>query len=91
MFLVFWQFVFETAANDTKKEGPSVMGMYGTSRHWSLSPIFVLQDKTEMPVLVCMVITYYSKSKGQQSKVANSARGQLKRENKHFPFPIRAR
>ena len=56
---------------------------------WLISPIFVLQDKTEMPVHVCMVITYYSKSNGQPSKVvSNPAHGQLNRENKHFPVPF---
>ena len=38
---------------------------------------------------VCMVMTQ-DKSKGQPGKVANVARGQLNRENGHFPVPIRA-
>ena len=32
----------------------------------------------------------YSKSIDQPGKVANPARGQLDRENKHFPVPVRA-
>ena len=32
----------------------------------------------------------YSESKDQPSKVANRARGQLKRENEYFPLPVRA-
>ena len=36
---------------------------------------------------VCMVITY-SKRKDQPGKVANSARGQLNRENEHFSVPV---
>ena len=39
--------------------------------------------------LVCMVITY-SRSMDQPGKVANLARGQPKRENEHFPVPVRA-
>ena len=38
---------------------------------------------------VCMVITC-NKSKDQPGKVANPARGQLNRENKYFPLPVRA-
>ena len=38
---------------------------------------------------VCMVITY-SKGKDQPGKVANLTRGQLNRENEHFPVPVRA-
>ena len=38
---------------------------------------------------VCMVITY-CKSMNQPGKVANPARGQLNRENEHFPVPVRA-
>ena len=37
-----------------------------------------------------MVITYSKKSKDQPGKVANPARGQLKRENEYFPVPVRA-
>ena len=36
-----------------------------------------------------MVITC-SKSMDQPGKVANPARGQLKRENEYFPVPVRA-
>ena len=36
---------------------------------------------------VCKVITY-SKSKGQQGKVANPACGQLNRENDFFAAPV---
>ena len=36
-----------------------------------------------------MVITY-SKIMDQPGKVANPARGQLNRENKYFPVPVRA-
>ena len=32
----------------------------------------------------------YSKSMDQPGKVANRARGQLKRENEYFPVPVRA-
>ena len=32
----------------------------------------------------------YSKSMDQPGKVASPARGQLDRENKHFPVPVRA-
>ena len=32
--------------------------------------------------------TYYSKSMDQPGKVANPARGQLNRENEHFPVPV---
>ena len=32
----------------------------------------------------------YSKSKDQQGKVANPARGQLNKENELFPVPVRA-
>ena len=39
---------------------------------------------------VCMVITC-SKSMDQPGKVTNPARGQLNRENNHFPVPVRAR
>ena len=38
---------------------------------------------------VCMV-TIYSKSKDQPSKVINPARGQLNRENEFLPVPVRA-
>ena len=38
-------------------------------------------------VYVCMVVTN-SKSKNQPGKVANPARGQLKRENEYFPVPV---
>ena len=38
---------------------------------------------------VSMVITH-SKSKDQSGKVANPARGQLNRENKHFSVRVRA-
>ena len=38
-------------------------------------------------VAVCIT---YSKSKDQPGKVANPARGQLNRENEHFPVPVRA-
>ena len=38
---------------------------------------------------VCMVITY-SKGKDQSGEVANSARGQLNRENDFLPVPVRA-
>ena len=37
----------------------------------------------------CMVITY-SKGKGQLGKVADPARGQLKRENEYFPVLVGA-
>ena len=36
-----------------------------------------------------MVITW-SKGKDQPGKVASPARGQLNRENKYFPVPVRA-
>ena len=36
-----------------------------------------------------MVITY-NKSKDQSGRVANSARGQLKRESEKSPVPVRA-
>ena len=38
---------------------------------------------------VCMVIIH-SKGKDQPGKVANRARGQLNRENKYFPVPVRS-
>ena len=38
---------------------------------------------------VCMAITY-KKSKDQPGKVANPARGQMKRENGYFPVLVRA-
>ena len=38
-----------------------------------------------------MIITYYSKGKDQPDKVANSARGQLNRENAFFPVCLRSR
>ena len=38
---------------------------------------------------VCIVITY-SKGKDQSGKVVNPAHGQLNRENKLFPVPVRA-
>ena len=37
-----------------------------------------------------MVIKYSKKSKDQPGKVVNPARGQLNRENKYFPVPVRA-
>ena len=40
-------------------------------------------------VYVCMVVTY-SKSMDQPGKVANPARGQLNRETKYSPVPVRA-
>ena len=36
---------------------------------------------------VCIVITF-SKGDDQPVKVANPARGQLNRENEHFPVPV---
>ena len=39
---------------------------------------------------VCVYDHTYSKSMDQPGKVANPARGQLDRENEHFPVPIRA-
>ena len=38
---------------------------------------------------VCMAITY-SKSRDEPGKIANFAGGQLNRENKYFPVPVRA-
>ena len=38
-----------------------------------------------------MVIAYNQKSMDQPGKVADPARGQLNRENKYFPVPVRAR
>ena len=38
---------------------------------------------------VCMVITY-KQSMDQPGKVANTARGQLNRENQYSPVPVRA-
>ena len=35
--------------------------------------------------------TWYSKNISQPGKLANPARGQLNRENEHFPVPVRAR
>ena len=38
----------------------------------------------------CMVIIFIADYYGSFGyKVANLARGQLNRENKHFPFPVR--
>ena len=34
--------------------------------------------------------TYNSKSKDRPDKAVNPARGQLNRENKYFPVPVRA-
>ena len=39
---------------------------------------------------VCTYDYTYSKSMDQPGKVANPARGQLNRENKHFPDRVRA-
>ena len=39
---------------------------------------------------VCVVIIY-SEGKGQPGKVANPARGELNRENEHFPVGLRSR
>ena len=45
-------------------------------------------------VFICMYVYMYghtySKSMDQPDKVANSARGQLNRENEYFPVPVRA-
>ena len=38
---------------------------------------------------ICMVITY-SKSMNQSGKVANPARGRLRRENEYSPVRVRA-
>ena len=38
---------------------------------------------------ICAVIKF-SKGKDQPGKIANPARGQLKRENMFFPVPVRA-
>ena len=42
-------------------------------------------------MFVCMYGHTYSKSMNQPGKVANNPdRGQLSRENEHFPVPVRA-
>ena len=51
--------------------------------------IFVCMYVFMLCMYVCMVITY-SKSMDQSGKIANPARGQLKKENEYFPFPERA-
>ena len=38
----------------------------------------------------CMVIIFIADYGSLGYKVANLARGQLNRENEHFPFPVRA-
>ena len=42
------------------------------------------------PRYIIMYCNTYSKSMDQPGKVANPARGQLKRKTKHFPVRVRA-
>ena len=48
------------------------------------------QDRQRYPVDPCMYGHTYIKSMDQPGKVANSARGQLKRKNEYFPVRVRA-
>ena len=49
----------------------------------------VLQYST-VCMYVCMYGHHIQQSMDQPGKVANPARGQLNRENEHFPVPVRA-
>ena len=53
-------------------------------------PLLLLLEYIYSCLYVYMVMAY-SKSMDQPGKVANPARGQLNRENEHFPVPVRAR
>ena len=47
----------------------------------------------EKPIIIILyvyIVTHYSKTSDQPGKVASPARGQLNRENGHFPVRVRA-
>ena len=50
----------------------------------------ILEMAVGIYVYVCMYRHTYSKSMDQPDKVDSPARGQLNRENEHFPVRVRA-
>ena len=52
--------------------------------------ISAVHVQVQHSMYVCMVITYSRVWINQVSKATNSARGQLNRENKYIPVPVRA-